>query len=294
MLTAARRAFSNSLLEQAASASTWKDRLSIRSSSPRQRSVIAAFRWVAGVLPAAFGCRVTWGGRCGVGCHGVTPDDRWLAAVWPFVRAWLPGLPAVVLEIGCGPLGGFVPMLRSAGYEAAGVDPEAPEGPWYHRVEFERYEVPDPAVAVVACTSLHHVADVGEVLDAARAALAAGGTLVVVEWARERFDEATARWCFNRLPPPSESPGWLQQRCDGWRASGLPWDGYCRAWAEEESLHAGQDIVRELDTRFNRQLLATGPYFFPDLANVSENEEQAAIDAGEIQANRIAYVCQRR
>ena len=47
-------------------------------------------------------------------------------------------------------------------------------------------------------------------------------------------------------------------------------------------------------TRFNRQLLATGPYFFPDLANVSENEEQAAIDAGEIQANRIAYVCQRR
>ena len=68
--------------------------------------------------------------------------------------------------------------------------------------------MPDPAVAVVACTSLHHVADVGEVLDAARAALAAGGTLVVVEWARERLNEATARWCFNRLPPPSENLGW--------------------------------------------------------------------------------------
>jgi SAM-dependent methyltransferase len=233
-------------------------------------------------------------GGLGVGCGGVTPDERWLAAVWPFVRAWLPGPPAAVLEIGCGPLGGFVPMLRSAGYQATGVDPEAPDGPWYHRVEFERLERPAPAQAVVACTSLHHVADVGQVLTLAGAALAAGGTLVVVEWARERFDEATARWCFDRLPAPSGDPGWLQRRYGEWRASGLSWDGYCRAWAEEEGLHAGQDIVRELDARFDRQLLADGPYFFSDLAGVSEDEEQAAIDAGEIQANRIAYVCRRR
>jgi SAM-dependent methyltransferase len=224
----------------------------------------------------------------------VTPDERWLAAVWPFVRAWLPASPAAVVEIGCGPLGGFVPMLRSAGYAAAGVDPEAPEGPWYHRTEFERYEMPGPVQAVVACTSLHHVADVGEVLNQAGTALVAGGSLVVVEWARERFDDATARWCFDRLPQPSDDPGWLQQRHDQWRASGLPWDGYCRAWAEEEGLQDGQDIVRELDTRFHPQLLTYGPYFFPELAGVSEAEEQAAIDAREIQANRIAYVGSRR
>jgi SAM-dependent methyltransferase len=230
----------------------------------------------------------------GVGCGGVMPDERWLAAVWPSVREWLPGPPAAVLEIGCGSLGGFVPMLRSAGYEATGVDPEAPEGAWYHRVEFEGYEVSEPARAIVACTSLHHVADVGEVLDVVDAALVAGGTLVVVEWARERFDAGTARWCFDRLPQPSGDPGWLRRRHDEWRASGLPWDGYCRAWAEEEGLHAGQDIVRELDARFDRQLLAYGPYFFPDLADVSEDDEQAAIDAGEIQANRIAYVSRRR
>jgi hypothetical protein len=74
----------------------------------------------------------------------------------------------------------------------------------------------------------------------------------------------------------------------------LSWDGYCRAWADEEGLHAGQEIVRELDARFDRQLLSYGPYFFPDLADVSESEEQAAIDAGETQANRIGYVCRRR
>jgi SAM-dependent methyltransferase len=232
----------------------------------------------------------------GVGCSGVTPDAQWLNAVWRFVGAALPGAAsaATVLEIGCGPLGGFVPMLRSAGYQATGIDPEAPEGPWYHRVEFERCELSEPAQVVVACTSLHHVADVGQVLDMVGAALAPGGMLVVVEWARERFDAATARWCFDRLPEPCGDPGWLQQRHDEWQASGLSWDRYCLAWAEDEGLHAGQEILRELDARFDRRSLVYGPYFFADLAGVSETEEQAAIDAGVIQANRISYVCRRR
>jgi hypothetical protein len=84
----------------------------------------------------------------------VTPDERWLAAVWLFVRGQLPVAPARVAEIGCGPLGGVVPMLRADGYEAVGIDPEAPQGPGYHRVEFERYEMPQPADVIVACTSL--------------------------------------------------------------------------------------------------------------------------------------------
>jgi len=185
-------------------------------------------------------------------------------------------------------------MLRSAGYDAAGVDPQAPEGPWYQRAEFERHQMPGPAGAIVACTSLHHVADLGEVLDRAGASLVADGTLVVVEWARERLDEATAQWCFDRLGPPSDDHGWLRQRYDQWRASGLAWDDYCRVWAQEEGLHTGQDIIRELDARFDRQLLAFGPYFFPDLGGMSEGDEQMAIDAGLIQANRIAYVGRRR
>jgi hypothetical protein len=91
----------------------------------------------------------------------VTSDERWLAANWPFVRDWIPAAPARVVEIGCGPLGGFVPMLESAGYHATGVDPDAPDGPSYRRVEFERCEVPGPVNAVVTSASLHHVADLG-------------------------------------------------------------------------------------------------------------------------------------
>jgi hypothetical protein len=133
------------------------------------------------------------------------------------------------------------------------------------------------------------------VLDLARARLVPGGPMVVVEWARERFDEPTARWCFSRLPQVSEDdPGWLRKRHDQWRTSGLAWAEYAEAWAVEEAMHAGQDIVRELDSRFDREWLDRGPYFFPDLAGVSEADELAAIDAGEIQANRIAYVGRRR
>jgi SAM-dependent methyltransferase len=221
-------------------------------------------------------------------------DAQWLDATWPFVRGWLPAPPAVVVEIGCGPLGGFVPMLRSAGYQASGVDPEAPEGPWYHQVEFERHEVPGPAAAVIASASLHHVANVGEVLGLAGAALTGGGTIIVVEWARERFDETTARWCFDRLPEPSDEHNWLRHRYDEWRASGLPWPRYCEDWAAAEGMHAGEHVVAELDARFDRQYLGYGPYFFAGLAGVSEAQEQAAIDAGEIQANRIGYAGRRR
>ena len=56
-------------------------------------------------------------GRVRSGC--MTPDERWLAAAWPFVRGQLPAAPARVIELGCGPLGGFIPVLVSAGYDAA-------------------------------------------------------------------------------------------------------------------------------------------------------------------------------
>jgi SAM-dependent methyltransferase len=221
----------------------------------------------------------------------MTSDERWLAALWPFVHTHLPRAPASVVEIGCGPLGGFVPAMRRADYAAIGIDPEAPEDDDYHRIEFERYELPGPVDAVVACTSLHHVGDLDLVLNRVAEALIPGGMLVVVEWAWERFDEATARWCFARLPivPPSAEPGWLHRHSTEWSTSGLSWDAFCRSWAAEEGLHAGQDIVRQMARLFDPQLCLRGPYFFCDLAGTTEEDEQVAIDAGQIQATGIRY-----
>jgi SAM-dependent methyltransferase len=148
---------------------------------------------------------------------------------------------------------------------------------------------------VVASTSLHHVADLDEVLDRLAGLLVPGGVLVVVEWAWERFDEPTARWCFARLVPPApgDEPTWLHHHQERWAASGQPWDHYFRGLATEEGLHPGEAIVRGLDARFSRRLHAEGPHYFGDLAGTSQAEEQAAIDIGQIRAGGIRYVARR-
>ena len=212
--------------------------------------------------------------------------ERWLEATWPVVHALLPHPPARVVELGCGPLGGFVPMLRSSGYDALGVDPNAPEEAGFKRVEFEHAELAGPADAVVASASLHHVGDPAEVLDRVAAALAPGGTVVVVEWAWEDFDEPTAEWGFRRL---GSEEGWLRRRRDAWRASGEPWSAYLQGWTREEGLHSSETLLGLLDERFERRQLSRGPYLFADLASTSPEEEQHAIDAGEIRALRLEY-----
>jgi len=120
----------------------------------------------------------------------------------------LPSPPTRVLEIGCGPEGGFVPTLLARGDDAVGVDPNAPDGPAYHRVPLEDLDDPGPLDAVVASVSLHHVADLAVVLDRVAGWLAPAGTLVVLEWSWERFDTTAATWCFDRLPeaPTPDAP----------------------------------------------------------------------------------------
>ena len=210
--------------------------------------------------------------------------ERWLAAIWPVVRGRLPPPPARVVELGCGPLGGFVARLRANGYDAVGVDPEAPAGDAFRQVEFEQAEQFRDLDAIVASTSLHHVADPADVIDRLAASLAPGGRAVVVEWDWKRFDERTAAWCFARL---GDEPGWLQRRRD--EAAGREWSDALREWVDRDGIHAADELLRLLDERFRREYLAFGPYFFADLADTSPEDESAAIEAGEIRATRVDY-----
>jgi SAM-dependent methyltransferase len=214
--------------------------------------------------------------------------QQWLAAVWPVVRGRLPAAPAKVVELGCGPLGGFVPMLRSSNYQAVGVDPDAPEKEGFQRVEFEQAGPFEDVDVVVAATSLHHVSDPADVIERVAGALTRGGTLVVIEWDWQRFDEPTANWCFRRLASNAED-GWLHRRRDEWLVSGRPWGAYLTDWARRERLHDAELLLRLLDERFDREHLALGPYFFPDLADTTQEHELAAIEAGEIRATRVDY-----
>ena len=57
-------------------------------------------------------------------------------------------------------------------------------------------------------------------------------------------------------------------------------------------MHPGRDIVRGLQARFATLALVEGPYFFPNLDGVTSADEQAAIDAGLIQAPGIRFAGQ--
>ncbi|MBV8432222.1 MAG: methyltransferase domain-containing protein [Solirubrobacterales bacterium] len=221
----------------------------------------------------------------------------WLEALLPNVVGALPPPPAVVVEIGCGRQGGFVPALSQDGYRAVGIDPAAPDGDSYRRSEFERTDLPPEIDAIVACTSLHHVAVPAAVVDRMADNLAPEGVVVVVEWDWESFDGATAEWCFARLGPddePAESHGgWLQHQHRHWLESQEPWERYVQSWADRESIHGGAALIDELDRRFERESYARGAYFFPDLADTSEADELRAIGEGQIQATRIDYVGRR-
>lgn len=219
----------------------------------------------------------------------MTADEDWLASVWPFVRAHVPLSTVEVLEVGCGPLGGFVPALRRDGHKATGVDPRAPSATCYQQSNFEQYKPARQVDVVIASTSLHHVADLELVLDKIAAALKPKGKVIVVEWAWERVDEATATWCFERIDP-SASPSWLSQRRVEWQTAGGTWSSYFTAWANAQGLHPSDKIRSALDQRFHCQLTADGPYFFPDLNDIREVYEQSAIDSAAIQPTATRYV----
>jgi SAM-dependent methyltransferase len=108
-----------------------------------------------------------------------------------FVLSQLPPAPARVLEVGCGE-GQLARALAAAGYEVVAIDPEAPEGPIFRRTTIEAFEEPGPFDAVVASLSLHHIHDLGSVLDKLVGRL--NGPLILNEQAWDRLEPMTPEW----------------------------------------------------------------------------------------------------
>ena len=94
-----------------------------------------------------------------------------------------------MLEVGCGERGGLVPALLEAGYDALGVDPNAPEGARFRRSSFT--EIEGEFEAIVAGRVLHHVRPLGEGLDRLAEL---GPMLLVDEFAKELIDPAAEDW----------------------------------------------------------------------------------------------------
>ena len=156
-----------------------------------------------------------------------------------------------MLEVGCGS-GELGVALDAAGYDVVAVDPDAPEGPIFRRTTIEELDEPGPFNAIVAAFSLHHVEDLGAVLDKLRGLL--DGVLIVDEFGWDLLDEATA------------SHYGLDM--DEWRA-------------EHVGLHTFETLRAGLDARFAERFFASGLYFSRHL-DADEDEERTLVAAGKI------------
>jgi SAM-dependent methyltransferase len=228
----------------------------------------------------------------------------WQRRVEEFVLGQIGNSPTRVLEVGCGE-GELARTLARVGYSVTAIDPQAPEGPIFRRVRIEEFSDPDRFDHVVAILSLHHVEDLGTALGNIANLLRTGGSLVVIEFAWDRIDEATAEWVLERLlaSTTSERPSQLERCCTGWTRGGEEQsydhgdhaEAHFADWASDEGLHDSRQVRSELERHFVEHLFEWVPYLYPDLGEgVSESDESAAIESGTINATGFRYVGIRR
>src|SRR5262249_10104541 len=145
---------------------------------------------------------------------------------------------ARVVDVGCGD-GGLVERLAEAGFDAVGVDPNAPAAPRLVRERVEDATGIGRFDAVCSVMALHH-ADLERVLPAIGGLLRPGGLVLVSEFSWEAYDERAAAWAEEHDPAR---------------------DSTLASWRNEhEGLHTGERVRAALDERFERRSLTTRPY----------------------------------
>jgi SAM-dependent methyltransferase len=151
----------------------------------------------------------------------------------------------------------------------------------------------------VAITSLHHIGGLIPAVDKIERLLGPGGTLIAVEFAWDRFDDATATWCLERLPPELDDDNWLHRCCAPIRdrlrrREALRAREEVHQWATAEEFPTSTEMLRELRSRFVERFFSASPYLYPDLAQVTEEQERAAIESGAIQPIGVRFVGTRQ
>lgn len=191
-----------------------------------------------------------------------------------FVLARLPPPPARVLEVGCGDVGGLVPALVAAGYDALGADPRAPEGQRFRQSDFR--ELDGEWDAVVAGRMLHHVRP----LDPGVEHLARLAPLLLVdEFAWDLIDDAARNWyegqhrllsAAGAAPPgPASMPEWRERHPD---------------------LHPHDVVLTALRAHYEERELEWVPYLHRWLAgSSSEALERTLVDAGALRPTGLHW-----
>jgi SAM-dependent methyltransferase len=197
-----------------------------------------------------------------------------------FVTSHLPGRPSRVLEVGCGS-GELARALASCGHNITAIDPEAPEGPMFHKTSLEEFRVGGPFDAVVASRSLHHIPDLAGGLDKIRSLLRRGGVLILNEFAWDQMDAKTARWYLSYLskPDPEKEAVGTERFLEGWIA-------------EHDGLHDSTTLLRALEKTFHVEVLEWVPYIAQNHLDREEliDEESNLIRSEAINALGFRYV----
>lgn len=211
-----------------------------------------------------------------VRCH-----DR-IVSLERFVLEHVPPAPSRVLEVGCG-TGELARGLSAAGYGVVAIDPEAPDGEIFRRVQLEEFEARRPFDAVVASRSLHHIEDLPAAVDRIADLLGPEGVLVVNEHAWDRLDRRTARWYLRQLAARDPGAPASLAAC-------------LREWQQDHAgLHGYAAMRRELDRRFAERYFRWLPYLYGELGGPSlEAEERRLIDTGQIEPTGFRYVGTRQ
>jgi methyltransferase family protein len=188
-----------------------------------------------------------------------------------FVLDQLPPPPGRVLEVGCGREGGLVPLLAERGYDALGVDPDAPPGDRFLRASFQDAALPPGWDAVVAGRMLHHV----EPLEESIATLASLAPLLLVdEFAWDRMDEAAQSWyeSQHRMLRAAGAEPYGPPDLDDWRE-------------QHRGLHPHTTVLAALRAHYDELHLEWLPYLHRWLGGPSsEALETTLVDAGAIPA----------
>jgi SAM-dependent methyltransferase len=196
-------------------------------------------------------------------------DDRWWRG-FDAVVADAIASGSRVLEVGCGD-GGLVERLAATGFDALGVDPQAPPRPRLIRKRVEELGSIGPCDAVCAVMTLHHV-QLDAVLAAIVHLLRPGGRLLAYEFAWEAYDERAQSW----LARHDQSGA----------------DNSVTAWRlEHADLHTGATLRSKIGAAFDLHRETPRPYLARMLGRHDlEDQEQALIADGALPALGRWYV----
>jgi SAM-dependent methyltransferase len=210
---------------------------------------------------------------------------RRLDAFATFLASRLPPPPARVLEVGCGS-GELAVALAAAGYDVTAIKPEAPDGPIFRRVRLEEFSDAGGFDAVVASTSLHHVADLEGAVDRLAELLRRGGLLVLEEFVRERLAGPTAHWFHGQrlaLAALGREDATVPADFEDWQRE--------LAAHYDEHVHPFAEIEAALARRFAEREREWIPYLYDyHLDDALEPLERALIATGELAATGVRYV----